>query len=140
MITAMANQMKSCELKIALLAQVALTTGTASQISASLPAAIVTAGKAAGSNGTQFTRATVYGYKAVSATGAPTNNAQTLYIGYLDTNNVFGNGATKPVFLAALLPGQSVELVGDFPGTKFDFQYLYVTGTTGDYAIIEFEQ
>lgn len=82
----------------------------------------------------QFTSATFYGYKGVSATYAPTNNTSTAYLGYADATGVTGVTNATPAFVSAIAAGSSVTL--GQTGAKYDLKDIYFLGATGDKIVI----
>lgn len=102
---------------------VTLATGTAVQASAT---------------NLQFTAATFYGVKAVSATAAPTANTGTAYIGFTDATGASGVAAASPAFCDSITAGSYVSLAQT--GTKYNLQDIYLLGTTGDKILIVYTQ
>lgn len=102
---------------------VALSTGTAVQAS---------------TTNLQFTAATFYGVKAVSATAAPTANTGTAYVGFVDAAGASGVTAGQPAFCDSITAGSYVSL--QQIGTKYDLKDLYFLGSTGDKILIVYTQ
>lgn len=86
----------------------------------------------------QFTSATFYGVKAVSATAAPTVNGASAYIGFADATGASGVAAASPAFCDTITAGSYVAL--QQTGTKYDLQSIYFLGTTGDKVLIVYTQ
>ncbi len=124
MIAGLTNQMKSCNIKTPIILKVPLTTATAVQASAA---------------SLQFTKATFYGYKAVSSTATPTNNAATAYIGTLDVANGSGAGVNSTPFVTPITAGAAV-VVGGIAGNKYDLSQFWLLGTSTDFVFIVLEQ
>jgi len=100
--------------------------------------AMVTGSSVAVTNtSTPFTSATFYGYKAWSATGAPTTNAASAWIGFATQNTDGTHSATNLVDTVAA--GSSLSIQAP-PGTKFDLSDIVFNGTTGDKIFVTFEQ
>ena len=137
MVTGLNNKLDSCDRKKPTILMVAMTTGTPVKIGSALPTSIT--GQTSPLANTCFTRITIYGYSALSATGAPTNNAASLFVGWLDALNQAGNGATKPGMLDTIIAGAN-KVYGGLTGESFDLNLLYVGGTTNDFACILLEQ
>ena len=125
MISALSNQIKSCEYKSRKLLLVALTTGTPIQASAT---------------SLQFIRAQFYGYKSLSNTAGPTNNTSSAQLGYLDASNIVGGGANKPAFTDTITAGSSLTIADAKPGVKYDLADIWLAGATNDSIVIVYEQ
>lgn len=86
---------------------------------------------AAISTDTWASAAWVRGYKAVSGTAAPTDNSASMWIGFAES------GSTTPNLVQEVGVGETVALL--IPeGTCRNLKELYILGTTGDYAHIEY--
>ena len=86
----------------------------------------------------QFTAATFYGVKAVSATAAPTANTATAYVGFKDATGASGVSADAPAFCDSITAGSYVSL--QQTGTKYNLQDIYFLGSTGDKILIVYTQ
>lgn len=86
----------------------------------------------------QFTSATIYAYKAVSATAAPTANTSSAYVGWVDTPGASGVAAGSPAFVETIVPGSFLGLAPI--GVKYDLKDLYCLGATGDKILIVYSQ
>ncbi len=104
---------------------VTLSTGTAV---AALPSGV---------NSLHVTGLIFYGYSAVSATAAPTNNAAAAYVGRIDAaGSVVAAGS--PAFVDQIIPGSYVQM--DIkPGEKFDLKDFRLLGTTGDKVLVVYD-
>jgi hypothetical protein len=115
--------MSKAEPKAAQYKFVTLATGTAVQAS---------------TTNLQFTAATFYGVKAVSATAAPTANTESAYVGFKDATGASGVTANSPAFCDTITAGSYVSLTQT--GTKYDLKDVYFLGTTGDKVLIVYTQ
>ncbi len=86
----------------------------------------------------QFTSATFYGVKAVSATAAPTVNGAIAYVAFKDATGASGVAADSPAFCDTITAGSYVAL--QQVGTKYDLKDIYFLGTTGDKILIVYTQ
>lgn len=86
----------------------------------------------------QFTSATFYGYKAVSATAAPTFNTASAYLGFVDTPGTSGVAAGSPAFHETITSGSYMVLAPI--GTKYNLKDIYFLGTTGDKILVVYSQ
>ena len=116
-------KISSAEPKGAKFLVVTLATGTAVQAS---------------TTNLQFTSATFYGVKAVSATAAPTANTASAYVGFTDATGASGVAAASPAFCDTITAGSYVSLAQT--GTKYNLQEIYFLGTTGDKILIVYTQ
>jgi len=86
----------------------------------------------------QFTAATFYGVKAVSATAAATVNTASAYVGFKDATGASGVAADSPAFCDTITSGSYVSL--QQTGTKYDLKDIYFLGTTGDKILVVYTQ
>jgi hypothetical protein len=123
MTTDIVNRLAACENKPStFLAPLALVTGTAVQVS--------TADLFA-------TSVTFYGFKAVSATAAPTANGNDAQLGYTDYAGTLV-AANSPAFLDVVPAGGAVTERATL-GTKYNLKDFWVLGTTTDKIVVGYE-
>lgn len=120
---ALNSKISAAEPKAAKFLFVTLATGTAVQASAT---------------DLQFTSATFYGVKAVSATAAPTVNGASAYVGFKDATGASGVSADSPAFCDTITAGSYVSLVQT--GAKYNLKDIYLLGTTGDKVLVVYTQ
>jgi len=86
----------------------------------------------------QFTTATFYGYKAVSATAAPTVNSSSAYLGFVDATGGSGVSQGSPAFIETITPGSYITLSPI--GTKYNLMDMYFLGSTGDKVLVVYSE
>ncbi len=78
-----------------------------------------------------------YGYSAVSATAAPTSNANAAWVGRADAEGSVVT-ANSPAFLDQIAPGSYVQMAIK-PGEKFDLKDFSLLGTTNDKVLVVYD-